>query len=50
MIVFKICTPEKVRNSQMASMNFFEGVFSTMLESTPKKTLVTIQKVSRNFF
>ena len=34
MIIFKIYIPEKVRNSQTTSENFFEDVFSTMLGST----------------
>ena len=37
MIIYKFYTPESVRNSQKTSKNLFEGVFSTLLESTTKK-------------
>ena len=40
MIIFKIYTHEKVRNSQTTLENFFEGVFSILLESAPKKIFV----------
>ena len=50
MIIFKIYTQKKVRNSQMASKNFFEGVFSTLLKSTSKKFFVISRTASRNFF
>ena len=40
MIIFKIYTSEKVRNSQMTLENFFEEVFSNLLESTPEKIFV----------
>ena len=50
MVIFKIYTPGKVQNNQTTFMNFFEGVFSTMLESTPKKTFIISRKASRDFF
>ena len=40
MIIFKIYTPENVRNSQTALENFFEVVFSTLLESALEKIFV----------
>ena len=49
MIMFKIYTQGKVRNYQTTSKNFVEGVFSTMLKSTPKKTFIISRKVSKNF-
>ena len=49
MFFFKIYTLEKVQNSLTSSKNFFEGVFSTQLESAPKNTFVISQKASRNF-
>ena len=50
MIIFKIYTPKKVRNSQTALENFFDDVFSTLLESTPKKMFLISQTASMNFF
>ena len=50
MIIFKIYTSKKVRNSQTASENFFEGVLSTLLESAPKKIFIIIRTTSMNFF
>ena len=50
MIIFKIYTPEKVRNSQTPLENFFEGVLPTLLESAPKKIFETSQKALENFF
>ena len=40
MIIFKIYTQENVWNSQTTLENFFEGVFSILLESIPKKFFV----------
>ena len=50
MIIFKFSTPEKVRNYQTVSNNFFKCVFTTLLESTPKKIFETNRTTSRNFF
>ena len=50
MIIFKTYKSRKVQNSQTTSMNFFEGIFSIMLESIPKKTFVINRKNSMNFF
>ena len=36
--------------SRKDSMNFFEGVFSSLLESVPEKIFVIIQTTSINFF
>ena len=44
MIIFQNINSGKVQNNQTTSMNFFEGVFSTLLESAPKKTFVIGQK------
>ena len=49
MIIFKIYTLEKVLNSQTTSENFFEGVFSTLLDFGPKKIFVISRTASMNF-
>ena len=50
MIIFKTYTSGRARNSQMTSENFFECVFSTLLESTPQKIFVISRKALMNIF
>ena len=50
MIIFKMSTSKKVWNSQMASKNFFERIFLTLLEFAPKKISVISRTASMNFF
>ena len=50
MIIFKTYTPRNVQNSQTTSKNVFEGVLSTQLEFSLKKTFMISRKASKNFF
>ena len=45
MIILKIYTLKKVWNSLTTSNKFFEGVYSTLLESAPKKIFVKAKKL-----